>query len=54
MSTNKRVIVCLLAGFAAGLVMFLFGMRPSGVVIGIAIGFTALITKKFRKDRETD
>lgn len=52
MSTKMRVIICLLAGLIVLAFQALLGMRPNGIPIATAITFTALITMKFRKEKD--
>lgn len=52
MSSTQRIIICILAGIVTFFIMLGAGLKPSGVVIGAVIGITAMITQKFRNDKE--
>lgn len=52
MSSKQRIIVCLVVGLITFIVMAAAGLRPSGVIIGSAIGLTAIITQNFRNDTD--
>lgn len=52
MSSKQRIVVCLIAGILALIIMAIAGLKPSGVIIGSAIGLTAIITQNFRNDTD--
>lgn len=52
MSSTLRIIVCILAGIITFFVMLGAGLKPSGIAIGSVIGITAMITQKFRNDKD--
>lgn len=54
MTSTQRVIVSILAGVAYAIIMGMAGGNPNGAQIALVISITAMITRKFRKERNED
>lgn len=52
MSPTQRVIASISAGIAVMFIMFALGLRPNPSLIALAIAVTAMITQKFRNDKD--
>lgn len=52
MGSTQRILVCLLAGLITFVIMLVAGMKPSGTIIGSVIVLTAMVTQKFRNDKD--
>ena len=50
MTTLQRVLLCLLVGVLSQILWAILFQQLNGKIAGCAIGLTALITMKFRKE----
>lgn len=54
MTTTQRIFVCIIAAIIVVVIMGLAGLRPNGSIVALVITITAIITQKYRKERQDD